>query len=70
MTSTASSSISSLVSTGGQRWPRMCSFRASPEPTPKTNLPVEQELRGCGGLGQDRRVDPDRGAGDARRDLV
>ena len=26
---------------------------------PEDESPVEQELRGCGGLGQDRRVDPD-----------
>ena len=39
MTSTASSSMASLTPGGGQRSPRMCSLRASPDPTPKKNRP-------------------------------
>ncbi|CAM5416151.1 hypothetical protein SGLAM104S_06932 [Streptomyces glaucescens] len=35
----ASSSISSRTSAGGQAWPRMCSLRASPEPTPSRKRP-------------------------------
>jgi hypothetical protein len=39
ITSTASSSISSRVSAGGQRSPMMCSFSASPLPTPSWKRP-------------------------------
>ena len=39
MTSTASSSISRRLSTRGQRWPRMCSLRFSPLPTPNRKRP-------------------------------
>ena len=39
MTPTASSSISRRSSADGQRSPRMCSFSASPVPTPSVNLP-------------------------------
>ena len=39
MSSTASSSISSRVATGGHRCPRMCSLRFSPLPIPNWNRP-------------------------------
>ncbi len=39
ITSTASSSISSRSSADGQAVPRMCSFSASPLPTPSVNRP-------------------------------
>src|SRR5918994_1579126 len=39
MTAMASSSISSRSSGAGQWSPRMCSFRFSPEPTPRKNRP-------------------------------
>ena len=49
----------------GQRSPRMCSLRFSPVPTPRKKRPGISAARGRGGLGDDRRVDPHRRAGDA-----
>jgi hypothetical protein len=39
MTWIASSSIASRLPAGGHRFPVMCSFRFSPEPTPRKNRP-------------------------------
>ena len=39
ITAMASSSISWRISTAGQRWPRTCSFNASPVPTPRKKRP-------------------------------
>ena len=58
ITSTASSSISRRASASGQRWPRMCSFSASPLPTPRSEPPLQHDCGGRRGLGDDRRVDP------------
>jgi hypothetical protein len=37
---------------------------------PEDEPAVQEKLRGCCGLGQDRWMNPDRWAGDARHDLV
>lgn len=42
MMSTASSSISSRTCAAGRPAPTMCSFRFSPEPSPRRNLPSER----------------------------